>query len=1084
LPQFACSDTQRCGLVDGVFQCIDDPCSFQVCGDGEACRDGNCVKSCARVTCESGQKCVDGECVTDKCNGVTCEDSETCNPESGACVFAGICTRVGCPDGNTCDAISGTCAEDVCLRTECPAAERCNSLTGQCELRCSTDLLFCDGDCINPAANRAHCGATGNCGGDNAGTVCDSGLVCSQGECASSCAEGLVNCSGDCINPASDNMHCGASDDCGDKTGGQICEGGARCMAGRCRTPDVGGAGSGGNNSGHAVIAAGGGGCACSVGPGSGPSRAETPLGRSLAGLWFGLGLLGMFVYRRRRKLQLPRVPAHLVILAIASASLLTSGCKVNGFCLNCEEGDSGTSNMNPPDELDSGFTGGRPDARVTVPDSGAPLDPDATVEPPPDSGAMQPDACGTIELCNGVDDDCDGKTDEDADPTASNIDIQTNASHCGGCGKACSIEHAFNKCVAATCEIDRAQGANGCDIGYVDLDGDEKNGCEYRCIKTANDDSSCNRQDNDCDGKVDEDVDLSSDAANCGLCNQKCIFAHASAGGVCQNKSCTLDDTKCDEGFINADGKPTTGCEYKCPIQPATDEVCNALDDDCDGKIDENITNAADSRIDVDCGSTVGECELGKTTCVSGSPQCTGSVTPVPEICDNKDNNCDNTNDDGFDLQTDLGNCGACGNKCLFNSNVTNGHATLVCTGGTCQVGACIGNFADTNHDYHDGCETACTITGNEVCDGVDNDCNGQIDDMVLMPQFVCSAYEKGVCAANGTVLTSLRTNGPRCMNGQISCNPGAATIPNYQANETMCDTLDNDCDGKVDEMIPAVGQPCTAGIGDCKRSGMNVCDSNAQSGYSCNAVPAMGDAEETSCDGVDEDCNGTVDDFDPPTLSNTITNFDLVNVGGGVLMMKYEASRSDSKADMMLGQGVATGRPCSKQGVLPWTNVTWGEASAACCALNADGVCAGNLKGWRLCDSTTWETACKGPGAACTWGYSANCSHALDVTTYKGTCLGSETSITCVNGGQCATTTGNASFTSCKAPLANGDVFDLSGNVKEWTQTSQGANIYELRGGSYNNIELGRTCGFNFTVGNTSFRFPTTGFRCCYYP
>jgi hypothetical protein len=369
-------------------------------------------------------------------------------------------------------------------------------------------------------------------------------------------------------------------------------------------------------------------------------------------------------------------------------------------------------------------------------------------------------------------------------------------------------------------------------------------------------------------------------------------------------------------------------------------------------------------------------------------------------------------------------------------------------------------------------------------VCDGVDNDCNGQIDDNVLMPQFVCSAYEKGVCAANATVLMSLRTDGPRCMNGQISCNPGAATIPNYQANETSCDSLDNDCDGKVDEMIPAVGQPCTAGIGDCQTSGVNVCDSNSPGGYKCNAVPTMGDPVETSCDGIDEDCNGTVDDFAPPTLSNTITNFDLVDVGGGVLMMKYEASRSDSTGNMMMGQGARTGRPCSRQGVLPWTNVTWGEASAACCALNANGVCDPGLKGWRLCDSSTWEAACKGPGAACTWGYSANCAHSLTSTMFTGTCLGSETTITCANGAPCNTTTGNASFPNCKAPLANGDIFDMSGNVKEWTQTSQGTGIYELRGGSYNNIELGRTCGFNFTVGNTSFRFPTTGFRCCYYP
>jgi hypothetical protein len=53
----------------------------------------------------------------------------------------------------------------------------------------------------------------------------------------------------------------------------------------------------------------------------------------------------------------------------------------------------------------------------------------------------------------------------------------------------------------------------------------------------------------------------------------------------------------------------------------------------------------------------------------------------------------------------------------------------------------------------------------------------------------------------------------------------------------------------------------------------------------------------------------------------------------------------------------------------------------------------------------------------------------------------------------------------------------------VKEWTATSPAANLHVIRGGSYNNIEQGRTCEFDFTVGNMSFAFPNTGFRCCRY-
>ena len=83
-----------------------------------------------------------------------------------------------------------------------------------------------------------------------------------------------------------------------------------------------------------------------------------------------------------------------------------------------------------------------------------------------------------------------------------------------------------------------------------------------------------------------------------------------------------------------------------------------------------------------------------------------------------------------------------------------------------------------------------------------------------------------------------------------------------------------------------------------------------------------------------------------------------------------------------------------------------------------------------------------------------------------------------------ECADVTGSGDFSDCYTTRPAGNVFDMSGNLKEWTYTSQSAGIYEIRGGSYNNVEAGRTCAFNFTVGNTSFRFPNTGFRCCYYP
>ena len=59
------------------------------------------------------------------------------------------------------------------------------------------------------------------------------------------------------------------------------------------------------------------------------------------------------------------------------------------------------------------------------------------------------------------------------------------------------------------------------------------------------------------------------------------------------------------------------------------------------------------------------------------------------------------------------------------------------------------------------------------------------------------------------------------------------------------------------------------------------------------------------------------------------------------------------------------------------------------------------------------------------------------------------------------------------------------MSGNVKEWTNTAPPAStgVHNIRGGSFNNVEAGRTCQFDFPVAANNFASPNTGFRCCYY-
>ena len=68
------------------------------------------------------------------------------------------------------------------------------------------------------------------------------------------------------------------------------------------------------------------------------------------------------------------------------------------------------------------------------------------------------------------------------------------------------------------------------------------------------------------------------------------------------------------------------------------------------------------------------------------------------------------------------------------------------------------------------------------------------------------------------------------------------------------VCDGKDNDCDGTIDEDFPGLGTACTVGRGECARSGVQVC------GGACSVTAGVPTAE--TCDGKDNDCDGTVDD------------------------------------------------------------------------------------------------------------------------------------------------------------------------------------------------------------------------------
>ena len=478
----------------------------------------------------------------------------------------------------------------------------------------------------------------------------------------------------------------------------------------------------------------------------------------------------------------------------------------------------------------------------------------------------------GAPEICDGVDNDCDGVVDDQADGTQVNCD--SGFQGVCGAGRTQCVDGGI-VCVAF--EVPGVEVCNGQDddcngvvddnptgttIWYTDADGDrfgdESTGAPA-CTRpegTVADAGDCdddNRQvnptvpeicdgaDNDCDGDVDE----------AGAAGERSWYRDIDGDGYGDELD-TVVGCAAPEGYVDNDDDCDDGDEF---ISPDATDVCDTIDNDCDGIVDNGSGPEAGLWYADRDGDTWGDgtdvvydcfAVAGRVNRAGDCDDQAGSVNPgASETCNGVDDNCNTSIDEGVLLN-------------FYRDADLDGRGDPADTRTACEAPV---GYVSSSADCND--EEPQAWTGRaELCDGVDNNCDGQTDENAGTTYYADGDGDTWGNPGDSRVACAqpvgFVTRAGDCNDEEPQAWTGRAEL---------CDGIDNNCDGQTDENAGTTyyadvdgdtwGNPADSRVACTQPPGFIL-----RAGDCNDAEPQAWTGRAELCDGVDNNCNGNTDE------------------------------------------------------------------------------------------------------------------------------------------------------------------------------------------------------------------------------